>query len=73
MSVVKKATGLVGGMLGLKPRVNIPETKNPALQQERTPETTTENVTLGADDDTTAGAKGKRSLVRPVASSLGGV
>lgn len=73
MGVVKKATNLVGGVLGLKPRVNIPETKTPALQQERTPETTSEDVTLGVDDDTTVGAKGKRSLVRPVASSLGGV
>lgn len=72
MSVVKKATGIVGGMLGLKPRINIPDTKTPALQQERTPETTTEDVTLGSEDDSLA-AKGKRSLVRPVASSLGGV
>lgn len=72
MSVVKKVVGGVGSALGLKPRVNIPETKIPAQQLERQPETTTEDIQIGADDDTTA-AKGKRALVRPVASSLGGV
>lgn len=72
MSVVKKAVGVVGGALGLKPRVNIPETKTPAQQLERTPETTPDQVQIGSDGEDTA-AKGKRSLVRPVASSLGGV
>lgn len=73
MSVVKKAVGVVGGALGLKPRVNIPETKTPAQQLERTPETTPDQIQIGSDDDTASGAKGKRALVRPVASSLGGV
>lgn len=72
MSVVKKTVGAVTGALGLSPRVNIPETKTPAQQLERTPEVTPDEITIGTDEDTT-GAKGKRGLVRPVASSLGGV
>lgn len=72
MSVVKKGISAIGGVLGLSPRVNIPETKIPAQQLERQPETTTEDIQVGTDDNTTP-AKGNRSLVRPVASSLGGV
>lgn len=68
MGVVKKAMQAVG--LAQRP-VNL-DTKVPALQPERQSETNPEDIQLGTED-TAAGAKGKRGLVRPVASSIGGV
>lgn len=68
MSVVKKAFQAVG--LAQRP-VNV-DTKVPALQPERQSETNPEDVQLGTED-TDANPKGKRGLVRPVASSIGGV
>lgn len=68
MSVVKKAFQAVG----LAQRPPTLETKTPALQPERQSETAPEDITLGGADDLTT-PKGKRGLVRPVASSIGGV
>lgn len=71
MGVVKKITKGVGKLLGggEAPRI---ETKVPAQQLERKQEVGAEDIEIGAGDDTTtSGAKGKRGLVRPVASSLG--
>lgn len=68
MSVVNKAFQTLG-IANKPPRM---ETKTPALQSERESETNPEDISLGTEDDGT-GAKGKRGLVRPVASSLGGV
>lgn len=68
MGVVKKAFQTVG--LAQAP-VRM-ETKTPALQPERQSETAPEDVTIGTDDALTT-PKGKRGLVRPVASSIGGV
>lgn len=68
MSVVKKAFQAVG--LAQKP-VNV-DTKVPALAPERTSETNAEDITIGTEDSTT-NPKGKRGLIRPVASSIGGV
>lgn len=67
MSVINKAFQTLG-IANKPPKM---ETKTPALQAERESETKPEDITLGTDD--TSGAKGKRGLVRPVASSLGGV
>ena len=68
MSVVKKAFKAIG-LASDAPRI---EAKVPAQQLERKPETEAEDIQIGAgdDDDATASAKGKRGLVRPVASSL---
>lgn len=71
MGVVKKAVKAVGSVLGggSAPRI---ETKVPAQQLERKAEVGAEDIQIGADDTTdTSSAKGKRGLVRPVASSLG--
>ena len=66
MGVVKKAFKAIG-LAQDAPRI---EAKVPAQQLERKPETEAEDIQIGADDDATASAKGKRGLVRPVASSL---
>lgn len=69
MGVVKKVTKAVGKVLGGDaPRI---ETKVPAQQLERQAEVGAEDIQVGADDTATSTAKGKRGLVRPVASSLG--
>lgn len=67
MSVVKKAFNAVG--LGAQPTRL--ETKVPALAATREAEVGAEDVSIGTDD--TGTVKGKRGLVRPVASSIGGV
>lgn len=67
MGVVKKAFKAIG-LAQDAPKL---ETKVPAQQLARTPETEAEDITVGAGDEATSGAKGKRGLVRPVASSLG--
>jgi len=68
MGIVKKAFKAVG-LAPEAPRIEA--AKVPAQQLERKPETEAEDIQIGAgDDDTTAPAKGKRGLVRPVASSL---
>lgn len=66
MGVVKKAFKAVG-LAQDAPRI---EAKVPAQQLERQPETEAEDIQIGVGDDATASAKGKRGLVRPVASSL---
>lgn len=68
MGVVKKAFKAIG-LAPEAPRIEA--AKVPAQQLERQPETEAEDVTLGQEDDTTATSRGKRGLVRPVASSLG--
>lgn len=68
MSIIKKPLQAIG-LAQEAPRL---ETKVPALQPTRESETGAEDITLGSDDDLST-AKGKRGLVRPVASSLGGV
>lgn len=68
MGVVKKAFKAIG-LAPEAPRIEA--AKVPAQQLERQPETEAEDVTLGQDDDTTTTSRGKRGLVRPVASSLG--
>lgn len=65
MGIVKKATKA----LGLSPDVPRMETKIPAQQLERQEEVGADEIQLGQEEDT-KGAKGKRGLVRPVASSL---
>lgn len=67
MSVVKKAFKAVGLAQDV-PRL---ETKVPAQQLERQEEIGADQVQIGGDDSDSVGGKGKRSLVRPVASSLG--
>lgn len=68
MGVVKKAFKAIG----LAPEApKIEAAKVPAQQLERQPETEAEDVTLGQDEDTTTTSRGKRGLVRPVASGLG--
>lgn len=67
MSVVKKAFKAVG-LVQDPPRL---ETKVPAQQLERQPEVGAEEIQVGSDDSTSTAPKGKRGLVRPVASSLG--
>lgn len=68
MGVVKKAFKAIG----LAPETpKIEAAKTPAQQLAREPETTAEDITLGQDDSATAAARGKRVLIRPVASSLG--
>lgn len=76
MGVVKKAVKgvgkLVGGVLGMSQRPVSLETKVPAQQLERQQEVGAEDIQIGhGEEDSQAGAKGKRGLVRPVASSLG--
>lgn len=78
MGVVKKAVKAVGkavgGVLGAdqRPRPVQVETKVPAQQLERKQEVGAEDIEIGGGDDTSIStAKGKRGLVRPVASSLG--
>lgn len=67
MSIVNKAFKAVG-LAQDAPKL---ETKVPAQQLERQAEVGADAVTIGADDSGSVGGKGKRSLVRPVASSLG--
>ena len=67
MSIVNKAFKAVG----LAPSTPKLETKVPAQQLERQAEVGADAVTIGAADSNSVGGKGKRSLVRPVASSLG--
>ena len=69
---IKKVGGLVGGLLGGGQAVNIPEVKTPAQQLERQAEVAPEDITMGTDDETST-AKGKRALLRPTSSSLGGL
>lgn len=76
MGVVKKAVSAVGkavgGVLGMNQNPINLETKVPAQQLERQQEVGAEDIQIGhGEDDSQAGAKGKRGLVRPVASSLG--
>lgn len=68
MGVVKKAFKAIG-LASDMPKIEA--AKVPAQQLERQPETEAEDVTLGQDEDTTTTSRGKRGLVRPVASSLG--
>lgn len=68
MSIIKKPLQAVG-LAQEAPRL---ETKVPALAPTRESETGAGDITLGGADDLTS-PKGKRGLVRPVASSLGGV
>ena len=72
MGVVKKAVKgvgkLVGGVLGTSQKPVSLETKVPAQQLERQQEVGAEDIQIGHGEE---GAKGKRGLVRPVASSLG--
>lgn len=63
---MKKALSAVG-LVQEPPKL---ETKVPARQLERQQEVGAEEIQLGGNDDTTSGAKGKRGLVRPVASSV---
>lgn len=68
MGVVKKAFKAVG-LAQDTPRI---ETKVPAQQLTRQQEVGAEDIQIGSDEDSTdTAAKGKRGLVRPVASSLG--
>lgn len=68
MGVVKKAFKAIG-LTQEAPRL---ETKIPAQQLERQQEVGAEDIEVGGGDSTsTSSAKGKRGLVRPVASSLG--
>lgn len=54
-------------------KVDVPKVKTPAQQLERQDEVSPDDITMGADDDTST-AKGKRALLRPSSgSSLGGV
>lgn len=69
MSVIKKVTNAVG-LTQDAPRL---ETKVPAQQLTRESEVDPTQIQVGSDDDTGSSAKGKRALVRPVSSSLGGV
>lgn len=76
MGVVKKAVKavgkVVGGVLGTSQKSVSLETKVPAQQLERQQEVGAEDIQIGhGEEDSQAGAKGKRGLVRPVASSLG--
>ena len=76
MGVVKKAVKavgkVVGGVLGTSQKPVSLETKVPAQQLERQQEIGAEDIQIGhGEEDSQAGAKGKRGLVRPVASSLG--
>ena len=57
MGVVKKAFKAIG-LAPETPRIEAAKVQ-------------AEDVTLGQDDDTTTTSRGKRGLVRPVASSLG--
>ncbi|WJJ57707.1 hypothetical protein MidiMira_32 [Proteus phage MidiMira-UFV02] len=66
MGVVKKAFKAIG-LAQDAPRL---ETKVPARQLDRQQEVGAEEVQLGKEEEGGAGAKGKRGLVRPVASSL---
>lgn len=69
MSVVKKAFKAVG-LAQDAPKIEA--AKVPARQLERQPEVEAEEIQLGgSEDDSAAASKGKRGLVRPVASSLG--
>ncbi|CAK6604978.1 hypothetical protein PmP19_22 [Proteus phage PmP19] len=67
MSIVNKAFKAVG----IASKTPTLETKVPAQQLERQAEVGADSVNIGADDSNSVGGKGKRSLVRPVASSLG--
>lgn len=76
MGVVKKAVKavgkVVGDVLGTSQKPVSLETKVPAQQLERQQEVGAEDIQIGhGEEDSQAGAKGKRGLVRPVASSLG--
>lgn len=81
MGVVKKVTNAVGGVVGsvlggkpaAAPSVVIPEVQTPAQQLERQSEVGADEIQIGADGGADSTGKGKRGLVRPVASSLGGV
>nr|DAP74207.1 MAG TPA: virion assembly protein [Caudoviricetes sp.] len=68
MGVVKKAFKAIG-LAQDAPRIEA--AKVPAQQLERKPEVEAEEIELGQGDDASSSAKGKRGLVRPVASSLG--
>lgn len=68
MGVVKKAFQAVG-LAQKAPRIEV--AKVPAQQLERQTEVKSEDIQIGQEDDAAASAKGKRGLVRPVASSLG--
>jgi len=48
-----------------------PEAKVPARKPDRTQSVQTEDIQVGNDDDTSSTQNGKRSLIRPVSSSLG--
>lgn len=68
MSVIKKVTNAIG-LTQNTPQL---ETKVPAQQLNRESEVDPAEIQVGSGDDVGT-AKGKRSLVRPVSSSLGGV
>lgn len=77
--VVKKVGGAVSGVvkgvgnvLGLGQDAQMPEIKTPAQQLTRQTEVGAEDITLGTDDETGT-TKGKRGLLRPTSSSLGGL
>lgn len=48
-----------------------PEAKVPARKPDRTQSVQTEDIQVGAPEDSTSTQTGKRSLIRPVSSSLG--
>lgn len=74
MGILKKIVKGVGSVLGLGGQTpKMPEIKTPAQQLERQSEVGAEDITMGADDETST-TKGKRALLRPTTStSLGGV
>lgn len=57
--------------MGIFKKPKIPAVKVPAQQLERKQEVQAEDIQVGADDSEMSQAKGKRGLIRPVASSLG--
>lgn len=58
--------------LGGAPKVEA--AKAPARKADRVEEVKPDEIQIGSgDDDASQTAKGKRSLVRPVSSSLGGI
>ena len=66
MSIIKKAFKAIG-LAQEAPKL---ETKVPAQQLERQQEVAPEEIKLGSEEEAGSGVKGKRGLVRPVASSL---
>ncbi|MGL6086632.1 MAG: hypothetical protein ACRC29_12035 [Enterobacterales bacterium] len=69
--ILKKAADPLG--LFTAEKAKAPEVKTPAQQLTRESEVAAEDITMGADDETST-TKGKRALLRPTSSSsLGGI